>query len=275
MKHSPLTNVKPSGRNRCNFFRTKRTSSEDAASATAAPPAASDLIVFLDLDLCLVRTKKCDSWAPMKALGTSRTLTIEAPWSRKGGYLVIEERRGLQEFLETVCARYQVHLFTGATENYATAIMEAVLHPLLACSPHYFVDSCSSCSEVIDGKVKDLTPILESMQQSSGKTMEELWARTVLVDDRDVNFIPQPSNGILIPKFVGYKRSRQERKDTSLQAVVALLQELEPNHVDVRQVLAKRHRISKTMKANHEQYSKLKQAAASEPVAVLDSPKSP
>jgi NLI interacting factor-like phosphatase len=255
MKHSPLKIIKQFGRNRC---------SKDVATVASSPPAASDLIVFLDLDLCLVHAQKCDSWAPMKALGASRTLTIRAPGSRKS-YLAIEERRGLQDFLETVCARYQVHLFTGAAEGYARAIMETVLHPLLTCSSHYFLDSCS---EFKDRQVKDLTPILESMQQSSGKTLEELWARTVLVDDRDVNFIPQPSNGILIPKFVGYKRSRQERKDTSLQAVAALLQELEPNHVDVRQVLAKRHRISKTMKANHEQYSKLKQATASEPVAV-------
>jgi TFIIF-interacting CTD phosphatase-like protein len=256
---------------------TKRANSKEAATAASAPSAASDLIVFLDLDLCLVHAQKCDSWDQVKALETSRSLTIRAPWSRTG-YVVIEERKGLQEFLETVCARYHVHLFTGATENYATAIMEAVLHPLLTCSPHYFTDSCSELYPM-DRKVKDLTPILESMQQSSGKTMEELWARTVLVDDYDVNFIPQPSNGILVPEFVGYKSSEEEANDDALQVVTALLQELEPNHVDVRQALTQRDPISETMQAHHEHYSKLKKAAAAEaaaePLAVFSCPKPP
>jgi TFIIF-interacting CTD phosphatase-like protein len=166
---------------------------------------------------------------------------------------VIEKREGLAEFLERLCARYQVHLFTRSAEVYATAIMEAVLQPLASSSSHYFYSSCSQ-SMWTNCRVKDLTPILSSYQQSSGKSMDELLARTVLVDDDDTNFIPQPSNGILVPEFNGYKNHEEAAKDDALQAVATLLQDLEPNHIDVRHILPERFPRCPKLQANHETY---------------------
>jgi TFIIF-interacting CTD phosphatase-like protein len=164
---------------------------------------------------------------------------------------VIEKREGLAEFLERLCARYQVHLFTRSAEVYATAIMEAVLQPLASSSSHYFYSSCSGWTS---WRIKDLTTILSSYQRSSGKSMDELLARTVLVDDDDTNFIPQPSNGILVPGFYGYKSLEEVAKDDALQAVATLLQELEPNHIDVRLIIPERFPRRPELLAYDEEY---------------------
>jgi NLI interacting factor-like phosphatase len=182
-----------------------------------------------------------------------------------GNYAVVERRSGLSTFLETICPQYQVHLVTDKTEFLATAIMNAAMKPLLPSQKHafgrvkaYWYDSRGVKMESRRGT--DLPYIMWHLYNDEWMILYHLfrkvppkqWARIVLVDGPLMNHVPRPTNGILIPEFPSYNNREDAEKDDALHVVAELLQELEPNKIDVRKVLLERFNLPARLQADHE-----------------------
>jgi Dullard-like phosphatase family protein len=212
------------------------------SSSTLPQNSSSDLTVLLDLDECLIHAKTFRSLAEAKIFEQQLRLQrrhglnlcdfLRVPFYANADYpdyLVVLVRPGLSWFLQHVCARYQVHLFTAAAPNYAQAIMAAVsdMAPLHQSQRrHYFRESCRYAPQ-FNAHVKDLS--------------SHNLRRTVLVDNNPFSFLAQPENGILVHSFFGC------HEDVSLQAVASFLDSLAPPDVDVRNVLVKKFELPATL----------------------------
>jgi NLI interacting factor-like phosphatase len=232
-------------------------------------PPVSDLKVFLNFN-CMAKTSLFTSLAATKAF------EYQLDWrSQHGGfcdyvrvplfkdeadrfydnYAVVEKRQGLTQFLEMICPRYQVHLITKQTELLGTAIMKAAMSPLLTTQKHSFSNlgklmidrsGIESQSHLVTNLPKTLSSIASSTK----------WSRIVLVDSTLMNHVSRPANGILISAFTGYKSLNDAQNDESLHGVASLLQDLEPNTIDVQKVLTERFNLPTRLQEQHQIYCK-------------------
>jgi hypothetical protein len=86
------------------------------------------------------------------------------------------------------------------------------------------------------------------------KVPPKQWERTVLIDSTLMNQVSRPGNGIIIPEFPSYNSREDAENDQSLHVVAELLQELEPNEIDVQKVLAERFNLAERLQTDHEQF---------------------
>jgi TFIIF-interacting CTD phosphatase-like protein len=129
-------------------------------------------------------------------------------------------RPGVVEFLEQTTQRYETHIFTRATQNYADAVLDALCgrigNPSAFARRQYRLD-CEHCL-YLNNDTKPLDKISPNLK------------RIVHVYDKKRNFFQNPRNGILVKGFVG------DPKDDSLPKVWNMLNQLD-TATDVRDVL--------------------------------------
>jgi NLI interacting factor-like phosphatase len=241
---------------------------------------SSDLKVFLNLE-CLVKAKLFTSLSSTEDYENQLEDRARAGFCDfvrvplfkdvsdrfYDNYAVVERRKGLSTFLETICPQYQVHLITDKTEFLATAIMNAAMKPLQPSQKHVFCNIKSSWTDrsglkqeyrhgtnlprILCGLYEDEWMIKDKFIK---KVPPKQWSRTVLVDSTLMNQVSRPGNGIIIPEFPSYNSREDAENDQSLHVAAELLQELEPNEIDVQKVLAERFNLAERLQTDHEQF---------------------
>ncbi|KAG4960321.1 hypothetical protein JHK82_037008 [Glycine max] len=149
-------------------------------TTTLLPPSFSlRKTVFLDLDETLVHSHP--SPPPERFDFVVRPVIGGEPMD-----FYVLKRPGVDEFLESLAAKYEVVVFTAALKEYASMVLDRLDRNRFI-SHRLYRDSCRN----IDGKlVKDLN--------ETGRDLK----RVVIVDDNPNSFSNQPDNAILIRPFV-------------------------------------------------------------------------
>lgn len=220
-------------------------SSSLASDAAPPPPTTtaeyeSDMVVVLDLDECLIHSQ-FSARDPAGAHRYAHQVRRDGGgWRREGGGGAVEafeislpggerarvhERPHLREFLASVGARYETHLFTAAAEVYATPIVRRLDPRGTIFADLWYRDSC-----VLDPSLGAYVKDLEKLAPSRGGGGGDRMKRTVLIDNNPLSFLANPENGILVSSFF------DDPDDRTLLAVEELLRDLECEE-DVRPVL--------------------------------------
>ncbi|TKY71887.1 CTD small phosphatase protein [Spatholobus suberectus] len=149
-------------------------------AAPSLPPSLSlRRTVFLDLDETLVHSKA--SPPPERFDFVVRPVIDGEPMD-----FYVLKRPGVDEFLESLAAKYEVVVFTAALKEYASMVLDRLDRNRFV-SHRLYRDSCRH----VDGKlVKDLSEM--------GRDLK----RVVIVDDNPNSFANQPENAIPIRPFV-------------------------------------------------------------------------
>ena len=187
----------------------------------------SDLVVVLDMDECLIHSQFLQNGPGAKyahqvqrnsALGESTvdTFNITLP---DGELVRVHERPQLHDFLAQVSEKYETHIFTAAMDVYAKPVLKQLDPHGTIFTKCWYREHCT----------------LDSAVGAYVKKLDFCWGgdklkRTVLVDNNPLSFLANPENGILVSSFYN------DAKDTTLPAVMDLLDELDEEH-DVRPVL--------------------------------------
>lgn len=215
----------------------------------------SDLIVVLDLDECLIHfdPKKQNEWQFSACREDEdedddeddSEENINSPLDEKEFMFVNESkvflRPGLINFLQFVTKRFQTHIFTAGTKEYADAIVDQLcllLKNRNAFSKRWYREDCETV-EIWDPctrfaldciYVKPLSKVAEW----AGRDATDL-KRIVHIDDRVQNFLLNHENGIHISEW-----RADDSNDSDLTNVTKLLQDIDQNNVmDVRSHLRK------------------------------------
>jgi TFIIF-interacting CTD phosphatase-like protein len=190
---------------------------------------ASDLVVVLDMDQCLVASHLShEKGSPEKFM---ERLLSSTSWQRTARidpnlehwrFAVTDDveayvtpRPGVCEFLQNVTGRFETHVFTSARKVYADKVLDR-LDPDRALLAGRWYSIYASKS------VKDLNVIFP------GRALD----RMVLVDDSKFSKLAHPSDGVPIQEYLGL-----ERDEAELRKVWELLLELDAVP-DVRPILA-------------------------------------
>ena len=212
----------------------------DTSSQTSQTPSKpkrhydSDLIVVLDMDECIIHSQFLQGGAgyahQVQRKGWEEhthsvdTFTITLP---EGERVKVHERPGLHDFLKKVTQKYETHIFTAAMEVYAKPVLQQLDPDGTLFAQHWYRESCDLNSE-IGAYVKNLDNL------TLGTDSKNDLSRVVLVDNNPLSFLTHPSNGILVSSFYN------DPNDTTLPAVLELLDELDSSSKDVRPILEQR-----------------------------------
>ncbi|KAL2341025.1 hypothetical protein Fmac_008965 [Flemingia macrophylla] len=151
----------------------------DAAPPLLPPSLSRRGTVFLDLDETLVHSQLLP--APERFDFVVRPVIDGEPME-----FYVLKRPGVDEFLESLAAKYEVVVFTAALKEYASMVLDRLDRNRFI-SHRLYRDSCRH----VDGRlVKDLSEV--------GRDL----GRVVIVDDNPNSFSRQPENAILIRPFV-------------------------------------------------------------------------
>jgi Dullard-like phosphatase family protein len=183
--------------------------------ATRQPPKGtfeSNLIVVLDLDECLVHAlrKEIEDEQNLNSHNACDSFCITMLGAGGAGAEVqCLIRPGLHTFLNTVCQKYETHIFTAAREEVARPIVQK-LQRRAQCkfSSTWYRQHCT-VHPATTGKGKIYVKDLEKL----GFPLD----RTILVDNNPRSFQSQPDNGLLVKSFYG------DARDDTLGAVVEML----------------------------------------------------
>mmetsp|Transcript_4282 Transcript_4282/g.10206 ORF Transcript_4282/g.10206 Transcript_4282/m.10206 type:complete len:351 (+) Transcript_4282:80-1132(+) len=224
---------------------------EDTSAATASKSCetretkrrkvstdSSDLIVVLDMDECLIHFQMQDENTQVVSNNSSDTTKKQ----QDENVLYVNQheillRPGLVEFLKFVTSRFQTHIFTAGTKDYADSILDR-LSKLIgnenAFCKRWYRDDCDTI-DILDPVtafcidsvyVKPLSKVLEW----AGRDSQDL-QRIVHIDDQPKNFLLNHSNGIRVAEWKGNKH------DSVLGNVTKVLERIDSNHLDVRPYL--------------------------------------
>jgi len=209
-----------------------------------------DLIVVLDMDECLIhsgnqndhqtshnisKSSACTEDEDRENVDTNNLATEDSTVIHINGNMKVSLRPGLIEFLKYVTARFQTHIFTAGTKEYADSILDQL--SLLvgnedAFSKRWYRGDCDTiyimcpftfnCIESI--YVKPLSKVAEW----AGRDAEDL-RRIVHIDDQGRNFLLNPGNGIRVSEWRG------NPNDAVLSQVTKVLQKIDTDDFgDVR-----------------------------------------
>ncbi|OQR81225.1 CTD small phosphatase [Thraustotheca clavata] len=174
-----------------------------------AQPVCIRLAVVLDLDECLVHTQ-------YSSVNYDYPDVMHVALSDEE-ILTVNKRPGVDAFLSTLAANFDVYLFTSADEGYANPIVDMLDPCAKIFKKRYYYDDCVHENGL---NMKDLKCI----------EMTQSLAHVVLIDNNPLSFLPQPSNAVPIPSFF------DNMNDHALAIVLDLLLTL--RHVaDVRPCL--------------------------------------
>jgi Dullard-like phosphatase family protein len=210
---------------------------------------ASDLVVVLDLDNCLVCSKfERDTGTEFAFQSDCKenddtdlpcdSLLITLPGDTKLRCIL---RPGLFDFLRSVCGTYETHVFTAGVESYAKTVL-AVLESEagVTFSAKWYRQHCTKI-ENEDGDVLYYVKNLSHLGLSLN--------RTVLVDNNSNSFHAQPDNGLYVKDFFN------DATDGTLSAVQEMLEVLR-KEPDVRPFL--RAKFGLNIGLNRPLYEQLK-----------------
>jgi CTD small phosphatase-like protein 2 len=248
-------------------------------------PVARDILtplprlqVVLDMDECLIHS--CYQCGNCGRQALAKVPSLDGPPSNPlaglstmgcgicyqvssgGEPFIVCKRPGVDEFLARVSTFCDTYLFTSATREYATPVIN-LLDPLHTTFKGVYTREYTTKNEFISGPVhvKDLTAIMSTsdFQQNlpPAMSMTEMLARVVLVDNNPLSFIPQPSNGILVKNFY------HDIEDTALSRVWEMLCELQ-RAPDVRVSLKPLFLMEETLTSLQAQQQQAQQQAQQE-----------
>lgn len=218
----------------------RRTKSTSSVKISSGVKRDSDLVVVLDLDECLIHSKFLNRMhstqyayqvpEPLEHASEQEdsleTFHIALP---DGELARVYQRPYLQDFLHAVSSKYETHLFTAGQQVYAQSILQH-LDPDNSIFANCLYREACTYDPLMKAHVKDL-----------GQHFPDSIHKTVLVDNNHLSFLANPQNGILVTNFF------DDPKDTTLLAVLDLLQELEQEQ-DVRPLLDERFQLSDFLK---------------------------
>jgi hypothetical protein len=211
----------------------------------------SDLIVVLDMDECMIsfrtpqeeeqdqQDKESHSSGlqenPQNGPAHDSTKELDPTVAYVNGNKVLL-RPGLIKFLKFVTARFQTHVFTAGTKEYADPILDKLCQLVgntTAFSKRWYRDDCDtveilhplSACRIDNIYVKPLSKVAEW----EGRDARDL-RRIVHVDDQPRNFLLNHGNGIRVSEWRG-----GNSHDTVLSEVTQILQRIDTeNFGDVR-----------------------------------------
>lgn len=218
----------------------------NAAAAVATKPLRqyeSDLVVFLDMDECLIHSQFLNSplaaqvyahqlFQKRRASASTNARVDSFRFSLPDGELVhVNVRPGLREFLQKVCSKYETHIFTAAVPLYADQVLNTLDPDQTLFAGRWYRDSCSYDAQQ-QALVKDLNKLPFSQLD-----------RVVLVDNNPLSFLANPNNGILVSSFYN------DADDVSLNHVWSLLEALDDEQ-DVRPTLTQMFQLEEVLEAH-------------------------
>lgn len=184
----------------------------------------SDLIVLLDLELTLIKACaiSAEELLSVAAASDPPFSIINIPGEQRGKSYAyqIYKRPHLDEFLRTVRAKFETHIFAAARQPYADEIID-LLDPDKtifthcwyrdSCSCHQIINtSCCCCREIQTVRTKDLEVAIVSKLEYVTNL-----ERIVLVHDNKINLKNNPRNGIIVSEFndtaTGNRNSNDDR----------------------------------------------------------------
>lgn len=219
----------------------------------------SDLIVVLDMDECLIhletqeqRRERFIKWQfPFyshddKDKENNAACDGTVPERQEAEFMYVNEnkvflRPGLIDFLKFVTTRFETHIFTAGTKEYADSILDrlcALLEDTGAFSKRWYREDCETI-DIWDPCTTfhlDRTYVkpLSKVAEWAGRDAQDL-RRIVHVDDRVQNFLLNHDNGIQVSGWRG-----DDTDDEDLSKVTKVLQEMDHNTIgDVRPHLRK------------------------------------
>jgi RNA polymerase II C-terminal domain phosphatase-like 3/4 len=209
----------------------------------------SDLIVLLDIDHTMIFAQAFDSKAaaedyvkgmPKTDMGRSVRYFQLAGADNSGQVFHLNCRPFLKEFLETICANFEVYIFTAGTLEYAKAIV-SILDPQ---GRYLSLDRIWSRADCFQGMV----PTTVSEEHPTGYEKQYLkilsvlpfknLSRVVLIDDNWLNFKANPNNMIKVDPFT------DDPHDEELVSVLKLLMEKLKDCENVRPILTSMYESS-------------------------------
>mmetsp|Transcript_11820 Transcript_11820/g.33943 ORF Transcript_11820/g.33943 Transcript_11820/m.33943 type:complete len:429 (-) Transcript_11820:108-1394(-) len=220
----------------------------------------SDLIVVLDMDECLIhletqeqRQERCINWEfpfpncfPDDDQDKENKNACDVPARHESEFMYVDEnkvllRPGLIKFLKFVTTRFETHIFTAGTKEYADAILDqlcVLLGDADAFSKRWYREDCETI-DIWDPCTTfhlDRTYVkpLSKVAEWAGRDAQDL-RRIVHVDDRVQNFLLNHDNGIQVSGWRG-----DDPNDEDLSKVTKVLQQMDHNSIgDVRPHLRK------------------------------------
>lgn len=221
---SPLT-MANSTRGAINFGELGRrlsTALSRATDSTSPPPARSGLLVVLDLHGVVVERIKREEKQQIAFARTQRNA-----W-KKGKYHETWLRPHLQTFLDMVCARHNVAVWSSAQRRTIEELLGGV-------SGHF--DIKPALKEKLDF-IWD-RPKCRPDEQKGGyatlKYMQDLWGdegfggrysckNTILLDDTISKFRDFPQSGVVVPEYCAERLQERYNSDDTLLWVLLYLE---------------------------------------------------
>lgn len=151
--------------------------------------------IFLDLDNTIISSEKIKD---MKNIEHVADRILNFNYVKMGDYYIICERPNLQQFLDFLFERYNVHVWTAASKEYGIFIIKNFI------TKHYSHRQLKTF--LFDKHCK-----LSEKLSNSPKSLDLLWnewdlsflnsKNTLIIDDLDKVYYTQPNNCIHIKAF--------------------------------------------------------------------------
>jgi hypothetical protein len=124
----------------------------------------SDLVVVLDMDQCLIHSTFFEPHEPMTpAPDGIDSFTIFSPDGRRAP-IRVNKRPWVDDFLRAVTSRFETHVFTAATKEYANPILNVLDPTGIMLTKRWYRSSCSYYAKR-RAYVKKLTRIVPSPER--------------------------------------------------------------------------------------------------------------
>ncbi len=179
--------------------------------------------VLLDLDQTLISAEGDDEYNPEKSKDKAKKFISHD----MDGYYIVFERPGLQEFLDYLFKNFNVSVWTAASKDYATFIVEKILlqnKPERNLDWIFFSYHCDISKKLKNGS-KDLSTLWD-IYKVDGYNKDN----TVIIDDYDEVYKTQPSNCIIAKPFeFSDKKSYQDTYLAKLKDAMCDIKTIEPS----------------------------------------------
>lgn len=195
---------------------------------------ASELIVVLDLDQCLIHFQDQEE---NKGVVCAKNRNNEEEKDDPNFFMAhaskVLLRPGVVTFLKFVTERFQTHIFTAGSEDYADPILDQLCALVrgnegdgvddVFCK-RWYRDDCDTIQFMDPAKeecvMSQYVKPLSKIAVWAGRDADDL-RRIVHIDDQPSNFLLNHGNGIKVPEWKG------DRNDQALSTVTQMLEEMD------------------------------------------------
>jgi len=166
--------------------------------------------IVLDLDETLIHGMPIEPHSVQQIDNMRRSLEYKVMEDQS---YIIFLRPGVRQFLNNICARADVSIWTAASQTYGSFIRELLFdRPWRQCKGFFHREHCEA-SKAATGHMKNL----QWLSEKGAPGMFPHYRHMVLVDDRQDIMDSNPSRAIVIDPFVG------DPRDGALPATWAFL----------------------------------------------------